>query len=185
MAVGSRSNLEIFDKKRANVRLINDNSGAFVTPVFYSDKNKTFESYFVDEIDDQKKIRGIIITAIRQASYLGGLTPQSLVNSLRAEVGQAPLEDNAKEEQAVQQKPTWANDANITEINATKLLDEDKNPLSYTNKAFKKIATNGVILIRSDFIPSPLVDEMRAKGATVVVVETDNGWYETYIQKIK
>jgi hypothetical protein len=25
---------------------MNDNSGAFVTPVFYSDKKKTFESYF-------------------------------------------------------------------------------------------------------------------------------------------
>ena len=125
------------------------------------------------------------VASLRQASYLGGLTPQSLVNSLRAEVGQTPLEDNTKEEQTAQQKPAWANDANITEVNATKLLDEDKNPLSYTNKAFKKIATNGVILIRSDFIPSPLVDEMRAKGATVVVVETDNGWYETYVQKIK
>ena len=44
MAVGSRSNLEIFNKKRTNIRLMNDNSGAFVTPVFYSDKKKTFEN---------------------------------------------------------------------------------------------------------------------------------------------
>jgi len=64
ICVGSRSNLEIFNKKRTHIKLMNDNSGAFVTPVFYSDKkmksrrneDKTFESYFVDEIEGRKKV---------------------------------------------------------------------------------------------------------------------------------
>ena len=56
IAVGSRSNLEIFNKKRTNIRLMNENSGAFVTPVFYSDKKKTFESDFIDKIDGRDKI---------------------------------------------------------------------------------------------------------------------------------
>jgi len=63
MAVGSRSNLEIFNKKRTNIRLMNENSGAFVTPVFYSDKKKTFTSHFIDTIEGKEKIRGIITTS--------------------------------------------------------------------------------------------------------------------------
>lgn len=60
IAVGGRSNLEIFNKKRTNIRLMNDNQGAFVTPVFYSDRTKSFDSYFVDRTDGSKKIRGIV-----------------------------------------------------------------------------------------------------------------------------
>lgn len=58
ICVGSRSNLEIFNKKRTHIKLMNENSGAFVTPVFYSKKKKTFENYFIDDINGRKKIQG-------------------------------------------------------------------------------------------------------------------------------
>ena len=50
IAVGSRSNFEIFDRARNHTKLIQDNSGAFVTPVFHNRNRRDFESYFVDEI---------------------------------------------------------------------------------------------------------------------------------------
>ena len=71
MAVGSRSNLEIFNKKRTCIKLMNDNSGAFVSPVFYSGKKRTFESTFIDKIDGKEKIRGIITTASYEARAYG------------------------------------------------------------------------------------------------------------------
>ena len=83
MAVGSRSNLEIFNKKRSHIKLMNDNSGAFVTPVFYSDKKKTFESYFVDEIEGRKKIRGIITTASYEARACGVKTAMPIAQALQ------------------------------------------------------------------------------------------------------
>jgi DNA polymerase-4 len=83
MAVGSRSNLEIFNKKRTNIRLMNDNSGAFVTPVFYSDKKKTFESYFVDKIDGRDKIRGIITTSSYEARAFGVKTAMPISQALQ------------------------------------------------------------------------------------------------------
>ena len=83
MAVGSRSNLEIFNKKRTHIKLMNDNSGAFVTPVFYSDKKKTFESYFVDEIEGRKKIRGIITTASYEARACGVKTAMPIAQALQ------------------------------------------------------------------------------------------------------
>ncbi len=65
VAVGGRSNLEIFNRDRTNIKLMNSNSGAFVTPVFYSEREKTFENFFVD---DQKRVRGILVTSSYNSS---------------------------------------------------------------------------------------------------------------------
>ncbi len=83
IAVGSRSNLEIFNKKRTNIRLINNNSGAFVTPVFYSDKKKTFDSYFIDKIEGRDKIRGIITTSSYEARAFGVKTAMPISQALQ------------------------------------------------------------------------------------------------------
>jgi len=83
MCVGSRSNLEIFNKKRTNIKLMNENSGAFVTPIFYSDKKKTFENYFVDNIDGRKKIRGIVTSASYEARAEGVKTAMPLAQALQ------------------------------------------------------------------------------------------------------
>ncbi|BAF72331.1 Y-family DNA polymerase [Sulfurovum sp. NBC37-1] len=83
MAVGSRSNLEIFNRKRTNIRLMNDNSGAFVTPVFYSDREKTFDSYFVDRVEGKEKIRGIITTASYEARAYGVKTAMPIAQALQ------------------------------------------------------------------------------------------------------
>ncbi len=94
ICVGSRSNLEIFNKKRTYIKLMNDNSGTFVTPVFYSDKHpkgissqaqgkKTFESYFVDEIEGRKKIRGIVTTASYEARAFGVKTAMPIAQALQ------------------------------------------------------------------------------------------------------
>lgn len=91
ICVGSRSNLEIFNKKRTHIKLMNDNSGAFVTPVFYSDKkmksrrneDKTFESYFVDEVEGRKKIRGIVTTASYEARAYGVKTAMPIAQALQ------------------------------------------------------------------------------------------------------
>jgi len=83
MCVGSRSNLEIFNKKRTDIKLMNENAGAFVAPVFYSDKKKTFESYFVDVIDGRKKIRGIVTTASYEARAQGVKTAMPIAQALQ------------------------------------------------------------------------------------------------------
>ena len=83
MAVGSRSNLEIFNKKRTNIRLMDDNSGAFVAPVFYSGKKRTFESTFIDHIEGKEKIRGIITTASYEARAYGVKTAMPIAQALQ------------------------------------------------------------------------------------------------------
>jgi len=83
IAVGGRSNLEIFNKKRTNIKLMNDNSGAFVAPLFYSDKEKTFDSFFVDMVNGKKKVRGIITTASYEARAFGVKTAMPIAQALQ------------------------------------------------------------------------------------------------------
>lgn len=83
IAVGGRSNLEIFNKKRTNIKLMNENSGAFVSPLFYSDKEKSFESFFVDNINGKRKIRGIITTSSYEARAFGVKTAMPIAQALQ------------------------------------------------------------------------------------------------------
>jgi len=124
------------------------------------------------------------VASLRQASYLGGFTPEKLVNILRAEVGQDPINDDEDKEEVSKELPSWAKDKPASYMNATQILDDDKNPLKIINKEYKKINEDDVILLESDFIPSPLIDEMKKKNAIVVVLNGDkDGWFKTYIKK--
>lgn len=124
------------------------------------------------------------VASLRQASALGGFTPSELVNSLRIEVGQNPISDDLIEEEVSKVVPIWAQVEPSLYMNATQLLDEDKNPLQIINKAYKKIKIGEVILLESDFIPSPLIDEIKKKNAIVIVTYGDNeGWYKTFVKK--
>lgn len=124
------------------------------------------------------------VASLRQASALGGFTPCELVNTLRAEVGQNPINDDMSEEEVSSFIPSWADVEPASYMNATAMLDEDKNPLKIINKEYKKINKDEVILLESDFIPSPLIDEMKKKSAIVIVTQGEKeGWYKTYIKK--
>jgi DNA polymerase-4 len=82
IAVGGRSNLKIFEKKKVGIKLYNANSGAFVNPVFYNDKENSFNSFFVDKIKGKEKIRGIITTASYEARAYGVKTGMSVNEAL-------------------------------------------------------------------------------------------------------
>ncbi|MCH9812437.1 MAG: DNA polymerase IV [Epsilonproteobacteria bacterium] len=82
IAVGGRSNLKIFEPKKVGIKLYNNNAGAFVNPVFYSDNIGDFKSFFVDHIDGKEKIRGIITTASYEARAFGIKTGMSVNEAL-------------------------------------------------------------------------------------------------------
>ncbi len=83
VAVGGRSNLEIFERKRAHIRLMDRNHGAFVAPVFYSGRKKSFAEHFIDRIEGREKIRGIVTTASYEARERGVKTGMPLAEALR------------------------------------------------------------------------------------------------------
>ena len=83
VAVGGRSNLKIFEKKKVGIKLFNSNSGAFVNPVFYNDQKRSFSNFFIDTAPDGgKKIRGIVVTSSYEARAKGVKTGMPLAQAL-------------------------------------------------------------------------------------------------------
>ena len=62
---------------------MNENSGAFVAPVFYNDQIKDFKSYFVDNINGVEKIRGIVTTSSYEARAFGVKTAMPISHALQ------------------------------------------------------------------------------------------------------
>lgn len=84
VAVGGRSNLKIFERKKMDIRLYNANQGAFVNPVFYNDHRQDFRNFFVDVASDgREKIRGIVVTSSYEARARGVKTGMPLAEALR------------------------------------------------------------------------------------------------------
>lgn len=79
VAVGGRSNLSIFDRKKA-VRKLSSSSGAFVSSILSFEGGKSFGEYFVDP---DGRIRGIITTSSYEARAYGVKTAMSVNEALR------------------------------------------------------------------------------------------------------
>jgi DNA polymerase-4 len=79
IAVGGRSNLNIFDRKTSK-RELSAIDGAFTSAILSSHSDKTFEEYFVDP---DGKVRGIVITSSYEARAYGVKTAMPLAEALR------------------------------------------------------------------------------------------------------
>jgi TusA-related sulfurtransferase len=122
------------------------------------------------------------VASIKQAAIVGGMDANELLNKLRALVNQEPIKldiSDTKEQDA----PTWiANEPKII-IDANELLDKEQNPLAASNKALKELQNGEILLIKSDFMPQPLIDEFKSKNLEVFSHQVEPDKFLTYIKQ--
>ena len=136
-----------------------------------------------------KKLKNPILKAtvarlatLQQAAMIGGFSSSEFVNLLRIKVGQNEIDIVDDDLDVLSTRPEWTKVEPILVINATKMLDDGKNPLTYINKKVKKLKTGETILLQSDFVPAPLIEEMTNKGfSNAVLKASQDDWYDTYI----
>ena len=156
---------------------------------------KTFpqlEKFLMDLNPKYKKLKNPVlrrtvarIATLTQVAKIGGYDPIDLVNRLRKEVGQPPLsmQENPVESQERESAPEWIAKKPEATIDANKLLDEEKNPLAEVSKVLKGLKEGDVVLIESDFLPSPLIDTFKEQGHEVYSQKENETRYLTYIKK--
>lgn len=156
---------------------------------------KTFpqlEKFLMDLNPKYKKLKNPVlrrtvarIATLTQVAKIGGYDPIDLVNRLRKEVGQPPLsmQENPVESQERESAPEWIAKKPEATIDANKLLDEEKNPLAEVSKALKGLKEGDVVLIESDFLPSPLIDTFKEQGHEVYSQKESETRYLTFIKK--
>ena len=79
IAVGGRSNLSIFERKKQK-RELSAINGAFTSSILSFNSDKSFEEYFVDP---DGKVRGIITTSSYEAREFGVKTAMSVAEALK------------------------------------------------------------------------------------------------------
>ena len=123
------------------------------------------------------------IASIKQAALVGGMDPVDLLNRIRKELNQPPLKvKEAKTESKPEKIPDWVNLKPKVEIDGNKILDEGKNPLAEINKLLKKLEKDDIVLLKTDFFPSPLIDELKKRGYEIFNKSEDK-IYLTFIKK--
>ena len=150
------------------------------------------ERFLMDLNPKYKKLKNPVlrrtvarIATLTQVAKIGGYDPIELVNMLRKEVGQPPLskEGHPVESQERESTPAWIAKEPGATIDANKLLDEDKNPLAEVSKALKSLKEGDIVVIESDFLPSPLIDTFKEQGHEVYSHKESETRYLTYIKK--
>jgi len=122
------------------------------------------------------------VASIKQAAIVGGMDALELLNKIRELVGQEPI-DMDIEDDKTQEAPLWITNEPKVIIDANELLDKEQNPLAASNKALKELKSGEVLLIKSDFMPQPLIDEFKKKGYEVFSKEVSKDNFLTYILK--
>jgi len=124
------------------------------------------------------------IAGVRQAAVVGGMDPLDLLNQLRVAVGQRPVEKLGEQPSTeTKEAPEWVNAEPKQVLDANEILDRDGNPLVELHKGLKSIQQGEFIVIKADFQPEPLIDEMVKSGHEVYVDELGADKFVTYILK--
>ncbi len=124
------------------------------------------------------------IATLTQVARIGGYETLDLVNRLRKEVGLVALKKIEEEETSeAEEMPAWITEPAKVEIDGGVLLDQGKNPLAEISKALKSLDKGEIVLLKTDFLPSPLIDTLKEQGHDVYAKEVDQNRYMTYIRK--
>jgi TusA-related sulfurtransferase len=108
------------------------------------------------------------VTTLEQAAKVGGLPVRELVMKLREELGVGGSAIEVSESDGAEERPDWVDEVDpALTIDAQKLLDEGKTPVSEVSVALAGMSPGEALLVTASFHPAPLIDTLRSKGHEV------------------
>lgn len=109
---------------------------------------------------------------LEQVAKIGGMDVDKLVNTLRRAVGQEELSAASEGTISVDvsidaNDPPWISEKPGVVVNGTELLANGEVPLGHINDLLAKIPPGSVILLVTEFFPSPIIDAMKKQDRMV------------------
>ncbi len=101
------------------------------------------------------------ITTLSQASVIGGIKVEELINKLRTEVGQTAIDSLETEgSHFITEQPDWFDESKILEsIDIGKMLNAGEQPVHEVLALLKKLDSGKILKVIAPFIPAPLIDK--------------------------
>jgi len=108
------------------------------------------------------------ITSLQQASIVGRVPVDKMINALRRNVGQEQMEGGISETNYLDaEQPGWFSETSVVkQLDARPLLEKGQNPLNVVLKEVQELGSGDIYELTTAFLPAPLIDNVRAKGYT-------------------
>jgi hypothetical protein len=126
------------------------------------------------------------LATIEKIANIGKMEVTELVNRLRTEVGQSILQ--ASDDVTVKLKedePDWIRAEPMEIINGTEMLGRGEHPLQRVNQRMRDLKSGEFLLLKTNFIPLPMIDEMEKQNYEVysTTVKDQPDQHLTFIRK--
>jgi hypothetical protein len=124
------------------------------------------------------------ITTLQQASAVGNITVDKLVNTLRKAAGQDEMAFS-EQESGRSDKPGWLNEDKIVgTLDARKMLEIGKEPLGDVLKETAKLNRGEIFMFTAPFLPAPLLEKLRALDFDCWTDKRSNNIYVSYVYRL-
>jgi hypothetical protein len=123
------------------------------------------------------------VATLGQAAAVGRIPSATLVNELRAVVGQDPVAaDVADEGSYFEARPEWFDPTAVVVVLRDEELDPDVMPINPVLHAAKDLGEGEIVELVTAHLPAPGIDILRRKGYRTWSVEDDQV-IRTYVSK--
>ena len=130
------------------------------------------------------------VATLAQAARIARVDVRDLVLALRREVGQGSAggeeipPDAASADGNDQERPEWTRDRRTVEsIEADRIQATGSHPAATVERRARELGADELVLVRSSFVPAPLIDLLRQQGFAVHTRAVGPQEYETRIGK--
>jgi uncharacterized protein (DUF2249 family) len=123
------------------------------------------------------------VTTLRQAAKVGKITLGTLINTLRAEVGQV---DGAFEDESdsTGEPPVWFDEKKILEtMDGRPMIEAGERPLDGVVSMLGRLSKGEILELTTPFEPVPLIDMAKQKGFQVWSKEESPEVFKTYFHR--
>ncbi len=125
------------------------------------------------------------LATLEKIARIGNLDVTELVNKLRRETGLPELTAGQQTEIEWQEgDPAWIRNDPAYIINGTDMLNRGEHPLNRVNDLMREIKPGEFILLRTNFKPIPLIDEM-TRQKYQVISKTSTGQPDQHLTFIR
>ncbi len=109
------------------------------------------------------------VATLQQASVIGGIKVDELVNKLRKEVGQEPLFGDAADSDYISaEAPSWFDESKISILfDARETIQSGGSPMNQILEKSKRLGPDEIFEFITPFVPTPILDTLKEKGFRV------------------
>jgi Domain of unknown function (DUF1858) len=125
------------------------------------------------------------VASLKHAAAVGGMPVATLVNKLRAAVGQSPIASDDSDERAAYfpAQPQWFDAARIVGSIDERTADPDKMPITTVLQRAAALQAGEILELITSFLPAPGIEIMKQKGYRVWSSQPAPDLIRTYISR--